>query len=107
MGHYHPAVDQLRIDTVLASLGHPIRLSIVRALAKGDDEQGLACGTIDIGVTKATATHHWRALREAGVIRQWQVGRNHFVALRRDDLESRFPGLVDVVITAASEPSLR
>lgn len=104
MGQYHPTVDQLKIDTVLASLGHPIRLAIVRALAKGGAD-GLACGTIDIGVTKATATHHWRALREAGVIRQWQVGRNHFVALRREDLESRFPGLVDLVV-AASEASL-
>lgn len=106
MGHYHPSVDQLQIDTVLASLGHPIRLAIVRELAKGG-EDGLACGTIDIGVTKATATHHWRALREAGVIRQWQVGRNHFVAMRREELESRFPGLVDVVVAAANESSPR
>lgn len=97
MGHFHPSVDQLRIDTVLASLGHPIRLAIVRALAHGGDD-GLACGTIDLGVTKATATHHWRALCEAGVIRQWQVGRNHYVALRRGELESRFPGLLDLVI---------
>lgn len=106
MGLYHPSVDQLQIDTVLASLGHPIRLAIVRALAQGG-EDGLACGTIDIGVTKATATHHWRALREAGVIRQWQVGRNHFVALRREDLESRFPGLVEIVVVAANASSPR
>jgi DNA-binding transcriptional ArsR family regulator len=89
----------MEIDSVLAALGHPIRLAIVRALAAGSPE-GLVCGTIDIGVTKATATHHWRTLREAGVIRQWQVGRNHFVALRRDDLEARFPGLLDVVVGA-------
>lgn len=67
----------------------------MRALAQGGDD-GLACGTIDIGVTKATATHHWRALREAGVIRRWQVGRNHFVALP----ESRFPGLIEIVVVA-------
>ncbi len=105
MGHYHPPVDALQIDTVLASLGHPIRLAILRELAAGDDEVGLVCGSLDIGVTKATATHHWRMLREAGVIRQWQVGRNHFVALRRDDLESRFPGLVAIVVAAANDPS--
>lgn len=100
---YHPTRDQLELEAVLAALGHPVRLAIVRALAAGDPE-GLACGTIDIGVTKATATHHWRALRVAGVIRQWQVGRNHFVGLRRQDLENRFPGLVDIVtrVTRAS-----
>lgn len=99
MAPYHPTRAQLELDSVLASLGHPIRLAIVRALAVGPPE-GLVCGTIDIGVTKATATHHWRALREAGVIRQWQVGRNHFVALRREDLEERFPGLLATVISA-------
>jgi DNA-binding transcriptional ArsR family regulator len=99
MDHYHPTREQLILENVLAALGNPIRLAIVRALAAGPPD-GLVCGTIDIGVAKATATHHWRALREAGVIRQWQVGRNYFVALRRDDLEHRFPGLIDTVVRA-------
>jgi DNA-binding transcriptional ArsR family regulator len=102
MGHYHPMRGQIELDVVLASLGHPIRLSIVRALAEGPPE-GLVCGTIDIGVTKATATHHWRALREAGVIRQWQVGRNHYVSLRREDLDALFPGLLDSVVSVVAE----
>jgi DNA-binding transcriptional ArsR family regulator len=104
MGVYHPTRDQIDLDGVLAALGHPVRLAIVRALAVGDPD-GLACGTIDIGVSKATATHHWRALREAGVIRQWQVGRNHFVALRRDDIDARFPGLLGSVIEAIATAS--
>ncbi|MEU0685705.1 ArsR/SmtB family transcription factor [Streptomyces uncialis] len=99
MAPYHPVREQLEIETVLAALGNPIRMAIVRALAEGGTD-GLACGTIDIGVSKATATHHWRALREAGVIRQWQVGRAHFVALRREDVEARFPGLLTAVIDA-------
>jgi DNA-binding transcriptional ArsR family regulator len=97
MAPFHPVREQIELSSVLAALGHPIRLSIVRALAKGSPE-GLACGSIDIGVTKATATHHWRVLREAGVIRQWQVGRNHYVGLRYEDLEERVPGLLGTVI---------
>jgi DNA-binding transcriptional ArsR family regulator len=104
MGVWHPTRDQIELDTVLAALGHPVRLAIVRALAAGPVE-GSICGTIDIGVTKATATHHWRALREAGIIRQWQVGRNHLVALRREDLEEVFPGLINIVVRTTAEPS--
>lgn len=43
-------------------------------------------------------THPWRVLREAGVIRQRPEGRNVFVSLRRDDLDARFPGLLDIVL---------
>ncbi|MFE0649507.1 ArsR/SmtB family transcription factor [Streptomyces sp. NPDC059534] len=99
MAPYHPVREQMEIETVLAALGNPIRMAIVRALSAGGPD-GLACGTIDIGVSKATATHHWRVLREAGVIRQWQVGRAHFVALRREDVEARFPGLLAAALNA-------
>lgn len=95
MGQFHPERDQLRLEDVLAALGNPLRLRIVCQLAQGEER---VCGSFEIGVTKATATHHWRVLRDAGIVRQWQAGRCHYVALRRADLDSRFPGLLDVVL---------
>lgn len=95
MGLFHPERDQLRLEDVLAALGNPLRLRIVCQLAQADER---VCGSFEIGVTKATATHHWRVLRESGIVRQWQAGRCHYVALRRADLESRFPGLLGVVL---------
>jgi DNA-binding transcriptional ArsR family regulator len=50
-------------------------------------------------------THHFRVLREAGVIRQERVGTTKLTALRRDDLESRFPGLLDAVLRAERVPA--
>lgn len=95
MGLFHPERDQLRLEDVLAALGNPLRLQIVCQLAQAEER---VCGSFETGVTKATATHHWRVLRESGIVHQWQAGRCHYVALRRADLESRFPGLLDVVL---------
>ncbi|MEU7892491.1 helix-turn-helix domain-containing protein [Nonomuraea sp. NPDC049152] len=47
---------------------------------------------------KSTLTNHWRVLREAGVICQRPEGRKLFITLRSDDLDARFPGLLDLVV---------
>jgi DNA-binding transcriptional ArsR family regulator len=76
-----------------------VRLRIVAELARGDGE--CTCGSIDLPVTKSTCTHHFKVLREAGVIKQRQQGTTRLNMLRRDDLESRFPGLLETILTAA------
>jgi DNA-binding transcriptional ArsR family regulator len=49
-------------------------------------------------VTKSTLTHHFRVLREAGVIEQREEGTARLNSLRRDDLDRRFPGLLDAIL---------
>lgn len=102
MAMYHPLRDQLRVEDVLAALGHPVRLGIVRELAASDGER--TCGSLPLEVTKATATFHWRTLRESGITRERKAGRYKAVELRRADLDIRFPGLLDAVL-AATEPA--
>lgn len=93
---HHPAIGELRLEGVLHALSDPIRLRMVRELAARDEP--VACGTIEVPVSKSTRTHHWRVLRENGLIRQVERGTAKLTELRRDDLESRFPGLLDVVV---------
>ena len=76
-----------------------MRLSIVTTLAR-DGER--SCGSILPGVSKSTLTHHWRVLRDAGVIWQQPSGRENLLTLRREDLEVRFPGLLDTILTSAN-----
>jgi DNA-binding transcriptional ArsR family regulator len=95
----HPLRSQLELAPVLAALSDPIRLQIVRVLAR--DAAPLACGTIDLPVTKSTRSHHFRVLREAGVIHTRIEGRQRMSELRRDDLDARFPGLLDAVLANA------
>lgn len=95
----HPPAGDIRLDGVLAALADPVRLRIVSQLADGHDDQ--ACIAFDLPVSASTKTHHFRVLREAGVIEQRYEGTAIKNCLRRGDLEGRFPGLLDAVLGAA------
>jgi DNA-binding transcriptional ArsR family regulator len=93
-----PAVETLEMTAVLHALSDPVRLQIVRELAEDGAER--RCGSFDLPVTKSTCTHHFRVLREAGVIEQWAEGTARMTRLRRSDLDDRFPGLLNAVLAS-------
>ena len=93
-----PTTREAALEEVLAALSDPVRMRIVRTLVA--DEEGRACGTFDLPVTKSTASHHFRVLREAGIIEQHLRGRTRHTTLRREYIEERFPGLLDLVLRA-------
>jgi DNA-binding transcriptional ArsR family regulator len=93
----HPERAQIRLENVLTALGNPLRLAVVRALASEGER---ACGSLLQGQTKSTMTHHWRVLRDSGVIWQRPSGRENLLSLRKDDLEERFPGLLHSLLGA-------
>jgi DNA-binding transcriptional ArsR family regulator len=95
----HPRREEIELAGVLHALSDSVRLRIVVALAQAGE---CTCGSFDLPVTKSTGTHHFRVLREAGVIRQREEGTTRVNALRRNDLEARFPGLLATVLDAAS-----
>ena len=95
---HHPDAEELDLATVLHALSDPMRLQIVKILATGGPH---TCKSIDLPVTKSTCTHHFRVLREAGVMRQRVEGTTRMNALRRHELDTRFPGLLDAVLRAA------
>ena len=99
----HPSRDQIELATVLHALSDPVRMRMVRALAGAGD--GRTCGSFDVPVTKSTCTHHFKVLRDAGVISQRQQGTARLNSLRRDDLDARFPGLLASVLQAAGTPA--
>ena len=92
-----PAGAAIDLPAVLHALSDPARLAIVRALA-ADGER--SCGTFELGLSKATRSHHFKVLREAGVTHTRLEGTTRRVSLRRDDLDARFPGLLDAVLRA-------
>ena len=95
----HPACEEIELAAVLHALSDPMRLRIVTGLAVEDKR---TCKSFDLPVTKSTCTHHFRVLREAGVIRQRLEGTTRLNSLRRADLDERFPGLIDSVLGATA-----
>ncbi len=94
-----PDVSELDLVTVLDALGDRVRLTYIRALAAGGGEK--RCGQVlddtDIKISKSTLSHHLQILRQAGLTHTTIQGNSRHISLRRDDLDTRFPGLLDSV----------
>jgi DNA-binding transcriptional ArsR family regulator len=101
----YPRRDELRLVDVLQALADPVRLQLLRVLAAADGE--MSCSEIPLPVGKSTASHHYKVLREAGLIEARVEGTRRYYTLRREDLDARFPGLLDTVLRAdASYPRM-
>ncbi|WP_435070358.1 ArsR/SmtB family transcription factor [Amycolatopsis thermoflava] len=98
-----PAREDLRLEVVLGALSDPLRLTIVRKLLLEREAYDHPCGWFGLDRPKSSLTHHFKALREAGILRQRQYGLERRSRVRAEDLNARFPGLLDLV--AAWEPA--
>ncbi|MBO0905491.1 ArsR/SmtB family transcription factor [Jiella sonneratiae] len=98
---FHPAPEAISLTAVLAAIGEPTRLAIVKRLDQADC--GINCGQAAPcpDLAKSTMSNHFRVLREAGVIRMVKRGVENINTLRREDLDSRFPGLLDHILRVA------
>src|SRR5262245_48906489 len=96
----HPNADQISLSNVLAVLGDPTRLAIVCYLASKEGVPLNCSQFLELG-SKTNLSYHLAKLRDAGVTRTEVVGTSRLITLRRGDLASRFPGLLDSVIAAA------
>jgi DNA-binding transcriptional ArsR family regulator len=95
---HQPPVEELDLTTILQALGDPVRLKIVRELAASGEQ---VCGAMELGISKSTRSHHFKTLREAGLTETRVEGTHRHVSLRREDLDARFPGLLDAVLQTA------
>lgn len=91
----HPDPGTVPLQQVLEALVDPVRRGIVATLITS--EVDVKCGGFDMAVSKSTATHHFKVLREAGLIRQYYVGTSRMNTLRGDEVEAAFPGLLGIV----------
>lgn len=92
----HPPLEEVGLPDVLHALSDPVRLDVVRQLGSGSE---LPCGAFAGTVSKSTLSHHLKVLREAGVTRVRVARTQRMVSLRREELELRFPGLLESVLS--------
>jgi DNA-binding transcriptional ArsR family regulator len=95
---FNPDVDRLCLTDVLAALSDPLRVGLVRLLADGEERN---FGEFAVPVAKSTLSHHLKVLNTAGLTWRREEGTRCYVRLRRDDVDARFPHLLDTVLAAA------
>lgn len=98
-----PAVEELKLEKVLAALSDPLRLRIMQGLLGSSENFDHSCSWFRFNRPKSSLTHHFKALREAGIISQRQYGLERRSRVRLEDLNARFPGIIDLVL-AWSDP---
>ncbi|MFI8335154.1 ArsR/SmtB family transcription factor [Pseudomonas taetrolens] len=94
----HPLPSDFILERLLYALSDPVRMEIVRYLA-GVNEA--SCGELDGGRPKSSMSHHFRVLRDAGLVHTRNVGTTHMNSLRSDELNMRFPGLLECILLQA------
>lgn len=95
----HPRPAEFSLERVLYALSDSIRLDIVRHLAQ---VPAASCGELDGGRPKSTVSHHFKVLRESGLVHTETTGTMHMNTLRRADIESRFPGVLKAILAQPS-----
>ncbi|GJI60482.1 MULTISPECIES: ArsR/SmtB family transcription factor [Bacillus] len=91
----HPTQENMRLISVLQALADPVRLEIVRCLAEAGER---TCGTYHMNIAKSTLSHHFKVLREAGIVKVRIDGKHRYYSLRKDDIDTAFPGLLSSVL---------
>lgn len=86
------------IQAVLAALADPVRLDMVERLAAAD--QPVACAALYDGISKSTASHHFKVLREAGITERVTIGGQTHQVLRLAAVEETYPGVLSAILAA-------
>lgn len=100
--YVHPELNDISLERVFFALSDPVRLKMIAILIAGGRVNSLSLGP---DMPKSTISHHTRILREAGVTRTEPEGRNCWISLRRDLLDQRFPGLLDIILREQTSAS--
>jgi DNA-binding transcriptional ArsR family regulator len=91
----HPNIHSIELTDIMYALSDPARLEIVRKLAA---EKTLTCGALNGDRPKSSMSHHFKILRDAGLIETHPQGNEHLNSLRTAELEKKFPGLMRSIL---------
>lgn len=95
----HPSIEQVELTDIMYALADPTRLEIVVMLAQAGKK--LTCGEIDLNRPKSSMSHHFKILRSAGLVETLIEGTEHMNALRLEEVERKYPGVLNAVLKAA------
>lgn len=89
--NYCPSLKKIPLSLIFYALSDPIRLEIIQTLLEREE---ISCGSCKSPLSKSTMSHHFKVLRESGLIEKRSEGKVHYLSLRRIEIETRLPGLL-------------
>ncbi len=95
--YVHPALNRVTLPEVMQALSDPVRISIVRRLLEAGEGNEFACNEFPMPLSKATRSHHFQILRDAGLIRTRVEGTRCMNSLRTGEIQKQFPGLLGLI----------
>jgi len=99
---FHPSLEDITVEGILHALSDPVRVAIFADIVSQECSQN--CSTFltvsDKTIPKSTLSEHFRALREAGLIRGERRGVQMHNTSRCAEIEERFPGLLLAIVNA-------
>jgi DNA-binding transcriptional ArsR family regulator len=99
---FHPSIEEITVEGILHALSDPVRVAIFTDIVASECRYN--CSNFlkvqEKDIPKSTLSHHFRALREAGLIRSERRGVEMYNAPRCSEIENRFPGLIVAIINA-------
>jgi DNA-binding transcriptional ArsR family regulator len=97
----HPNLKQIELTDIMYALSDPARVEIVRRLY--EEQQPMTCNALNLDRPKSSMSHHFKILREAGLLETRVEGKEHFNTLRVDEVDKRFPGLFTALLSVMQE----
>ena len=99
---FHPSIEEVTVEAILHALSDPVRVAIYAEIVGQDCSHNCAnfANLTEKTIPKSTLSQHFRALREAGLIRGERVGVEMHNTSRCAEIDQRFPGLIAAIVTA-------
>ena len=99
---FHPSIEDVTAEGILHALSDPVRVAIYADIVAQDCSQNCSrfLTVSDKTIPKSTLSQHFRALREAGLIRGERRGVEMHNTSRCAEIEQRFPGLIRAIVNA-------
>ena len=99
---FHPSIEHITVEGILHALSDPVRVAIYSDIVGSDCSYNCSnfLKVSEKDIPKSTLSQHFKALREAGLIRSERRGVEMYNSSRCSEVEKRFPGLIAAIVNA-------
>lgn len=98
----HPSPEDVTVEQILHALSDPVRVAIFVRIA-GSGRAATCSSFLNVAerpIPKSTLSQHFKALRDAGLIRSERRGVEMHNTSRCAEMDKRFPGLIPAIVNA-------